>query len=86
MYDPVLDGSWLRDYDEDSIWKEIKCPVLLLRGKESLGGMFPAADADRMAAAITDCTRVDLPAVGHLIHWLAIEECVRLMLGFLESL
>ena len=86
VYDPVLDGSWMRGYDEAAIWKAIKCPALLMRGEEARGGMFPTADADRMAATIADCTRVDVPGGGHLLHWLSIETCVRLTLGFLESL
>lgn len=86
VFDPVLDGSWFRDYQQDAIWPAIECPVLLLRGEEARGGMFPAGDADHMAATIPDCTRVDVPGVGHLIHWLATETCVRLTLGFLESL
>jgi len=86
VFDPVLDGSWFTGYDEAAIWKAIKCPVLLLRGEEARGGMLPATDADRMTKTISDCTRVDLPGVGHLIHWLATEQCVRLTLGFLESL
>src|SRR5262249_44398229 len=86
IYDPVLDGSWFTGYDEHAIWSAIKCPVLLLRGEEARGGMLPAACADRMAKTIPDCTRVDVPGVGHLVHWLATDQCVRLMLGFLESL
>jgi len=85
VFDSVLDGSWFHGYDEVAIWKAIKCPVLLLRGEELRGGMLPATDADRMTATITDCSRVDVPGVGHLVHWMATEACVRLMLGFLQS-
>ena len=28
-------------YEEDTIWKAINCPVLLLRGEEARGGMLP---------------------------------------------
>jgi len=86
VFDPLLDGTWFDGYDEDAIWKGIKCPVLLLRGEEARGGMLPTVDANRMVATIADCTRIDVRGVGHLIHWLAIEECVRLLLGFLESI
>lgn len=86
VFDPLLGGSWLQGYDEHAIWKAIACPVLLLRGEEARGGMLPLADADRMAATLADCTRVDVPGVGHLIHWLSTEATVRLVLGFLESL
>lgn len=85
VLDPILDGSWFDGYDEHAIWPAIQCPVLLLRGEELRGGMLPAACADRMAKTIRDCSRVDVPGVGHLIHWLATERCVQLVLGFLES-
>ena len=86
IFDPLLTKSWFRGYDEDVTWRAIRCPVLLLRGEEARGGMLPAPDADRMALAIPDCTRVDVAGVGHLIHWLATETWVRLTLGFVESL
>jgi pimeloyl-ACP methyl ester carboxylesterase len=85
VFDPVLDGSWFTGYDEAAIWSAVKCPVLLLRGEEARGGMLPGACADRLAKTIPDCTRVDVPGVGHLIHWLATEACVRHTLAFLES-
>lgn len=86
VFDPILDGSWFRGYDEDAVWKAIRCPALVLRGEESRGGMLPKPDADRMAAAIPDCTRIDVAGVGHLVHLMATEACVRFVLGFVESL
>ncbi|WP_439625549.1 alpha/beta fold hydrolase [Gemmata sp.] len=86
VFDPLLGGSWLDGYDEEAIWRGTPCPVLLLRGEEARGGMLPRPDADRMTAALADCTRVDVPGAGHLIHWLSTEACVRLTLSFLESL
>src|SRR5947199_30872 len=26
VFDPVLDGTWFRGYEEDAIWRAIKCP------------------------------------------------------------
>lgn len=86
VFDPVLDGTWLRGYDEAAIWGAVRCPALLLCGEEARGGMLPAADADRMTQTIPDCTRVNVAGVGHLIHWLATEKCVRLSMEFLESI
>ncbi len=86
VFDSLLDGSWLDGYDEESVWQAIRCPVLLLRGEPARGGMLPAADAERMTGRIADCFRVEVAGAGHLIHWLATEECVRLTLGFVESL
>jgi pimeloyl-ACP methyl ester carboxylesterase len=86
VYDPVLEKRWLEGYDSEVIWKGVRCPVLMLRGEESLGGMLPRADADQIAGWLGDCTRVDLPGLGHLIHASAIETTTRLVTGFLESL
>ena len=86
VYDPVLAGDWLKGYDEDAIWKGVQCPALLLRGEQKRGGWLPADDADRLAHTIPDCTRIDVPGVGHLLHWLAPVETARHVVGFLESL
>lgn len=86
VLDPLLEGGWLDGYDEEAVWRAIRCPVLLLRGEPARGGMLPAADADRLERTIPDCFRVEVPSGGHLIHWLATEACVRLTLGFVESL
>ena len=61
------------------------CPTLLLRGDDRLGGMLARPHAEEMAAAMADCTLIDVPGVGHLIHWLRAEDTLRLVVGFLES-
>ena len=86
IYNPLLEGDWLKGYDEEAIWRGVQCPALLLRGEEERGGWLPSSDADRMANAIPDCTRIDVSGVGHLIHWLAPVETARHVVGFLESL
>jgi pimeloyl-ACP methyl ester carboxylesterase len=48
--------------------------------------MLPAPDADRRTAALPDVARVDLPGVGHLIHWQDPAACTRLLHSFLASL
>jgi pimeloyl-ACP methyl ester carboxylesterase len=86
VFDPLLDGSWFDGYDEAAVWAAVRCPTLLMRGEAARGGMLPAADADRLAATVPDCTRADVAGVGHLVHWLAPEGCTRVTLEFLESL
>ena len=39
-----------------------------------------------MTSRMADGVVVDVPGVGHLIHWSAAETTARLVLGFLESL
>ena len=82
----LLEGRWLDGYDVERIFSAIRCPVLLLRADERDGGMLAGDDAQAMVRHLEDCTRIDLPGVGHLLHWLATEEIVRLTVGFLESL
>ena len=83
---PVIEGSWLADYDEMALWRTVRCPTLLLRADATAGGMLPEADANALSDAIADCIRIDLKGVGHLIHWMATEANVRHVLSFLDSL
>jgi pimeloyl-ACP methyl ester carboxylesterase len=86
VYEPILEMRWLEGYSAAETWHGVRCPALLLRGEEALGGMLPSSDADQIAGWLADCTRVDLPGVGHLIHGTAVETTVRLVTAFLESL
>jgi pimeloyl-ACP methyl ester carboxylesterase len=83
---PLLEGRWLEGYDVEALCKAVQVPVLLLRGDEKLGGMMPREDGSQLAGRLADCTVVDVPGVGHLLHWLARETVLRLTLGFLEAL
>lgn len=83
---PIVAGRWLEGFDWAAVMQKIACPVLLLQADLSVGGMLTdddAAEAERLAP---DCVRVRLPKVGHLIHWLQTETCLRLANSFLESL
>jgi len=79
-------GPWMEGFDIDVLSRGVKCPALLLRGNEQLGGMLPKADGSELASRIADCTIVDVQSAGHLLHWMATETVVRLTMGFLESL
>jgi pimeloyl-ACP methyl ester carboxylesterase len=83
---PLLEGRWLDGYDLDTFATGAACPTLLLRGDDATGGMLNAADADRLAGRLAECTRIDVPGAGHLLHWLATDTVLRLTLGYLESL
>jgi pimeloyl-ACP methyl ester carboxylesterase len=83
---PLLEGRWLEGYDVEAVGRAVQCPVLLLRGNEQLGGMLPQGDVATLTGRLADCTVIDVPGAGHLLHWLATEVVVRLTLGFLEAL
>jgi pimeloyl-ACP methyl ester carboxylesterase len=82
---PLLDGHWLTGYDWDRLLRGVRCPALLLRADEVCGGMLSAADAKGMTERLADCTRIDLPGCGHLIHWEQPEKTLQYVVGFLES-
>jgi pimeloyl-ACP methyl ester carboxylesterase len=86
VLDELLAGRWLDGYDADGVWAGVRCPALLLCGEEARGGMMPQAEARTVAGRMADCTLIDVPGVGHLVHWLAAETTLRLVAGFLEAL
>jgi pimeloyl-ACP methyl ester carboxylesterase len=83
---PLLENRWLEGHDVEQIWRKVRCPALILRGEEPLGGMLSRAEAEQMAGWMSDGLIVDVAGAGHLIHWQMPETTARLCLGFLESL
>src|SRR5262249_36425819 len=66
---PALEKKWLEGFDVFAIAKQVKCAAMLVVSDLAQGGMLPPDDAKALASALPDCTRVDLPGVGHLVHW-----------------
>lgn len=83
---PALEKTWLSGFDILGTAKHVKCPALLVVSDPGQGGMLPADDARALAAALSDCTRVDLPGVGHLLHWQDTPNTLRVLHAFLTSL
>ena len=48
--------------------------------------MLSKDHAEKMAARMLDASVVDVPQVGHLIHWLQAETTLRHVIAFLETL
>lgn len=86
VFDPPLKKQWLEGFDVFATAKQVKCPALLVAADPALGGTLPPEDAGPLAAALPDCTRIDLPGVGHLIHWQDTPATLRLLHSFLNSL
>ncbi|MBN9520218.1 alpha/beta hydrolase [bacterium] len=83
---PALDGSWFGGLDPVAEAARVHCPALLVVSDPACGGMLPPADADPLAAALADVTRVDLPGVGHLPHTQDTAATLRVLHAFLDSL
>ena len=81
-----LEKRLLEGYDMLALARQVRCPVLLLVADPAVGGMLPPADAEPFVAAFHDCTRIDLPGIGHLVHWQNTGATLRLLHGFLGSL
>ena len=86
VFVPLLANRWPEGYDLVASCAGVRCPALILRGDPALGGMLGRDEALAMARRMADGTVIDLPGVGHLIHWTAAETMARLVLGFLQSL
>lgn len=86
VLDPVLDRRWLEGFLFDDWAARVTCPSLLLRGDVALGGMLPAADAERLCACLNDVLDVALPSLGHQIHTGDPTTTLRIVTPFLESL
>ena len=82
----LLSGVWLDGYDAEHVWAGVRCPALLLCGEEVRGGMLPRGEARTIASQMADCTLIDVPGVGHLIHSLQAEATLRFVSGFLEAI
>jgi pimeloyl-ACP methyl ester carboxylesterase len=85
VYVPVLARRLMEGIDFHSLLAHVSCPVLLLRGNETQGGMLPRPDAEAILEQLPDGTLVDFPNVGHQIHWMDCSNMVRVMMNFLES-
>ena len=86
VFAPLLANRWPEGYDILAECAGVRCPALILRGDPALGGMLRRDEAHAMARRMADGVVIDVPNVGHLIHWTAAEAMSRLVLGFLESL
>ena len=83
---PVIDAVWLDGFDVENVFRNVKCPALLFRGDESVGGMLSKDEGTRLARLLPDCTLIEWPGTGHLIHWLQPDATAKYVTGFLESL
>lgn len=83
---PLLEGRLLEGTDWHADLARVQCPALLLYGETLRGGMLDPKEAEEAGKLMAEATVLPVRNVGHLLHWLALDETVRYVLGFLESL
>lgn len=72
--DAFYDGSWMNNVDQESMLKNIKCPVVYLKANTQYGkdGVLYAAntdeDADKVQKLLLNCERINIKS-GHDIHF-----------------
>jgi pimeloyl-ACP methyl ester carboxylesterase len=66
--DPVLDGSLFGEFEPEATLSEITCPVLLIAGSSSRGGVLREQDIDRIESLVAGIEIIKLPDSGHDIH------------------
>lgn len=81
-----VDGGWLEGFDPIAEAAKTRCPALLVVADPTVGGMLPTPEADALARAFPDGTPVDLPQVGHLLHWQDSVSTLRVVHAFLGSI
>jgi pimeloyl-ACP methyl ester carboxylesterase len=82
----ALAGTWFEGFHFGQALRQVRCPVLMLRGDPNFGGMLPQAEADLLFGPVSDLTRLDLAGVGHQIHGTATESMARAIWAFLATL
>jgi len=85
VLDTLNDGRWLDGLDWFAALPRITTPTLLLRAEPRLGGMLDSREADRIAALIPRCARVDFGDAEHLIHATMPERMLALLDDFLQT-
>jgi len=85
-YNNAVYNNFLGEYDTDTLFPKITCPVLLLRGNPELGGFMSDADVDHARDLIHDFTYVMVEEVGHNLFITNREKVLSPMIPFLLSL
>lgn len=83
---PLIESRWLEGFDVDAVFHGIRCPAMLMRAEESLGGMLAKEEGDRLSHLLTDGTYIEWSEAGHLIHWQFPDAVARQITGFLEAI
>ena len=81
-------GEYVENVDLDAALRQMTCPVLLLQGDPSQGGVVSDSDAEYTLSLLPDGLHVQLEGTGHdlgLGAW-QVAPLLRVVMDFLESL
>lgn len=85
VFTSIVSGNWLSGYDRNHFIRRVQIPTLLLQADPHAGGMLSDDDANELETTLTDCTRVKLEGVPHLMHWARTQEVLNLVSAFLNA-
>ncbi|WCN39622.1 alpha/beta fold hydrolase [Aneurinibacillus uraniidurans] len=74
------------EYKIDELLPKIQCPVLLLQGDPTFGGLIRDEDAKQALHLLPKATHIKINNVGHALHMQNKESVISAILPFMESL
>jgi pimeloyl-ACP methyl ester carboxylesterase len=86
VFTALFEGRATDGWDADTMFRQIKCPVLLLQANPALGGSMSDADVRTAVGLLPRVTHVRMIDFGHLLHLQRPEPVARVVMNFLESL
>lgn len=82
----IISRDWLEGYDYRTVFANVRCPALLLRGDPACGGMLSATAAAELSQLMRESVTADFPAAGHLLHWQSLSQVAVHCSAFLETI
>lgn len=83
---PIVEGGWFKSFSWQEVLGQIRCPVLLLQGDPTMGGMLTHEDAELASAKIADCVHVYMKEGNHILHLSRTQEVLHAVMNFVETL
>ncbi len=72
-----------KDGDLEGVLSSIGCPVMVLVGKEELGGLIPPGEAERVRQLLPNGTVMVVENMGHTLHYTDPERFLELTRSFM---
>ncbi|MEZ6087621.1 MAG: alpha/beta hydrolase [Pirellulaceae bacterium] len=85
IFTPLTTSRWLDDFDHESLWPRVACPVLLLQGDPNAGGAFTDADVESACNQLKNVKLIRFEGVSHQIHATCPERVLEELKSFSEG-
>jgi pimeloyl-ACP methyl ester carboxylesterase len=88
FFTPFLEDfeTFSNGYDCEKLLSVISCPILLLQGDSTLGGLMTDEEVNWALAHFSQVTHIRFEGIGHELHLKRAEPVLRAVTNFLESL